>query len=220
MRKTDDNIILEMLNDGKNQKDIAEHFGVTPAAICKRVKKITTQLPPSFQNLTHKEQRFVMGKAAGMTRTSAAFAAFDCTSRGSAKSIGSKLMKSQEIQASIQELMYDSGLSRRYRVQKLKHLIDHPDPGVAQRALESSFKLDGYVEKHVHFDISREEISDNLEEIEAEIARLKAELRGDIIEIEVDNEPASIESKMAKIEAEIASLEGKQEGVVPDVEGN
>ena len=34
-RKTDDTIILQMLEDGKQQKEIAEHFGVSGAAICK-----------------------------------------------------------------------------------------------------------------------------------------------------------------------------------------
>ena len=59
MRKTDDNTILEMLKDGKTQKEIAAHFGVSPAAICKRVKRL---LPPpeSLQELTEKEQAFAV----------------------------------------------------------------------------------------------------------------------------------------------------------------
>ena len=40
MRITDDDTILEMLKEGKTQKEIAAHFGVSPAAICKRVKKL------------------------------------------------------------------------------------------------------------------------------------------------------------------------------------
>ena len=41
-RKVDDNIVLQLLRGQKtkeNQKQIAEHFKVSPVAICKRLKK-------------------------------------------------------------------------------------------------------------------------------------------------------------------------------------
>ncbi len=41
------------------------------------------------------------------------------------------------------DLMRDSGLSKKYRLQKLKRCIDHPDPSVALKALDQSWKLDG-----------------------------------------------------------------------------
>ena len=68
MRITNDETILQMLKDGRTQKEIAEHFGVSPPAICKRVKKI---LPPpeSLQKLTEKEQTFAMAISSGMTQT-------------------------------------------------------------------------------------------------------------------------------------------------------
>ena len=59
MRKTDDETIIKMLGEGKTQKQVAEHFGVSPAAICKRVKRILPE-PKSFENLTAKEQRFAL----------------------------------------------------------------------------------------------------------------------------------------------------------------
>jgi uncharacterized protein YerC len=59
MRITNDETILQMLKDNRTQKEIAEHSGVSPPAICKRVKKI---LPPpeSLQELTEKEQAFAV----------------------------------------------------------------------------------------------------------------------------------------------------------------
>ncbi len=39
----DNNEVLRMLSEGKKQKDIAKHFGVSPVAIHKRVKKIRAQ---------------------------------------------------------------------------------------------------------------------------------------------------------------------------------
>jgi predicted transcriptional regulator len=42
-RKIDDTQLLEMLKEGKLQKDIAEHFGVSPAAVCKRLKRLLPQ---------------------------------------------------------------------------------------------------------------------------------------------------------------------------------
>ena len=58
MRKTDDETILKMLEDGHTQKQIAEHFGVSPAAICKRVKRLEAY-PQKIKELTPQQQRFV-----------------------------------------------------------------------------------------------------------------------------------------------------------------
>ena len=42
-RIIDDTILLQMLEDGKQQKEIAQFFGVSAAAVCKKIKRI---LPP------------------------------------------------------------------------------------------------------------------------------------------------------------------------------
>jgi len=39
-RKTDDEIILKLLKEGKTQKEISEYFNVSPVAIHKRVKRL------------------------------------------------------------------------------------------------------------------------------------------------------------------------------------
>jgi hypothetical protein len=65
--------------------------------------------------------------------------------------------------------MEHNGLSRTYRVKRLKHWVDNPDGNLSLRALDQSFKLDGYIEKSLNVDI-------NIREVDAEIARLTKEL--------------------------------------------
>jgi len=138
-RKTDDSIIVAMLKEGKLQKEIARHFNVSPAAICKRIKRLQPiEEPESFQNLSQKEKKFALEVADGKSQTDAAMASHDVTTRDSAKAMGYQLMQKPDIQMAIADLMQQEGLSRRYRVQKLKVAIDHADPNV-------SLKIDGEV---------------------------------------------------------------------------
>jgi hypothetical protein len=176
-RKTDDSIILQMLREGKTQKEIAEHFNVSGAAICKRVKKILDKKPESFENLTAKEQKFALAIAEGKTQTQAAFDSHDCSSLDSAKSMGYQLMQKPDIQTAVAEIMQEAGLTRRYRVGKLKGHIDHPDPNVSLKGLDQSWKLDGaYTEKHVHVHATYEDMTKNLAEIQKKRRQLEVEL--------------------------------------------
>lgn len=144
MKRTNDAEILQMLREGKQQKEIAQHFGVSPSYICKRVRLLLPQgEPDSFRNLTDKEKRFVLEKSRGKTNTDAAMKSYDVTSRESAKVLGSNLMDKEEIRLAIDELMEQAGMGRRYRVQRLKTCVDHPDPNVTLKALDQSWKLDG-----------------------------------------------------------------------------
>lgn len=144
MKRTNDNEILQMLRGGKQQKEIAAHFGVTPSYICKRVRLLLPQdEPESLKGLTEKEKRFVLEKAKGKTNLDAAMTSFDVTSRESAKVLGSNLMDKEEIRLAIDELMEQAGMGRRYRVQRLKTCVDHPDPNVTLKALDQSWRLDG-----------------------------------------------------------------------------
>ena len=52
-------------------------------------------------------------------------------------------MDKEEIRLAIDELMEQAGMGRRYRVQRLKACVDHPDPNVTLKALDQSWKLDG-----------------------------------------------------------------------------
>jgi len=164
-RKTNDQEILRLLKEGKNQKQIAEHFGVSPIAIHKRLKRLTLPPPPeSLQKLTKKEQKFCIAIAQGKTQTQAAMDSYDVTSRESAKVIGSQLMAKPEIQMSIPELMEYCGIDRPYRIKRLKQIIDAADLNIAHKGLDMSFKLDGSyaAEKHLHGVVSINEILSNI----------------------------------------------------------
>ena len=165
MRRTDDTLILKMLDEGKNQKEIAAHFGVSPAAICKRVKRL---LPPpeSFENLTDKEQKFVLGIAGGKSQTQAVMNSFDVTSRESAKSLGTKLMAKPDIQTAVSDIMQQQGLTKTYRVKKLRQHIDHKDPNVSLKGLDQSWKLDGSYAPE-KFEIDMRSIHADIETIRA-----------------------------------------------------
>jgi len=180
VRKTDDNVILQMLREGKSQKEIAKHFSVSPAAICKRVKKLLGSKPKSFENLTEKEQKFALAISEGKTQTQAALDSHDCSSLDSAKSMGYQLMQKPDIQMAVAEIMQETGLTRRYRVQKLKTHIDHPDPNVSLKGLDQSWKLDGaYTEKHVHVHATYDELKQRQADIHDRIAYLDRKLKKD-----------------------------------------
>lgn len=139
VKKIDDALLLQMVEEGKEQKDIAAHFGVSPAAVCKRLKKLSR--PKALENLTAKEERFVVEIARGENQTQAAMKAFDVGSLDSAKTIGCRLMKDPDIQEAITAVMESEGLDRRYLVKKLKSHVDAPDPSVSLRAVDLGFKL-------------------------------------------------------------------------------
>jgi Zn-dependent peptidase ImmA (M78 family) len=88
-----DNKLLEMHNEGKPQKEIAAYFGVSPVAVCRRLKRLLP-VPDILDkyNLTDAQKSFVVEKAKGKTNTQAALESYETTSRKSAKVIGSQLM--------------------------------------------------------------------------------------------------------------------------------
>jgi len=205
MRKTNDEVILRMLQEGKKQKEIAEHFGVSPVAICKRVKRL---LPPpkSLDSLTDKEKKFVSEVARGRTKTEAALKSFDVNSRESAKTIGIELMKKPQVEMAVKDLMEYYGMGRAYRVQKLKGHVDNRDPNISLKALDQSWKLDGgYVEHHIHHVVDWAELVRREEELDKEFAKhglRVVEIDGELVETQIE---------------ETADSESNGEGVV-DVE--
>ena len=141
----DDDRLLAMHKEGKSQKEIAAFFNVSPVAVCKRLKRLLPS-PESVldkYDLTKKERAFVMAKSQGKTNTEAALESYEVTSRRSAKVIGSQLMGSPTVNVAIDELMDHHGLTKSYRVLKLKQHIDNRDPNVSLKALDQTFKLDG-----------------------------------------------------------------------------
>jgi len=151
-RKTDDNIILKLLDEGKTQKQIAEHFGVSPVAIHKRIKRLSPPPEtPNFNGLTDKEKRFVLEKAKGRSNIQAVIQSHDVTTRESAKSMSSQLMSKPDVQMAITELMEHCGIDKPYRIKRLKNIIDSSDLNIVHKGLDMSFKLDGSYapEKHL-----------------------------------------------------------------------
>lgn len=142
-RKIDDHVLLQMIEEGKTQDDCAAFFQCSQPAIAKRLKRLTPAPPSKLDELTPQQAAFSQRVASGMHPTSAALEVYDCNSRDSAKQIGKKLMLLDDVRASIEELMNDCGLTRGYRVRKLKQHIEHPDAGLSLKALTESFKIAG-----------------------------------------------------------------------------
>src|SRR3972149_7714147 len=176
-RKTNDQEILRLLQEGKNQKQIAQHFGVSCAAVCKRIKRLAPPPDmPHFNHLTDKEKKFVLGKVEGKNNIQAVTKSHDVTSKKSAKSMASQLMGKPEIQISITELMDYCGIDKPYRIRRLKQIIDSSDLNIAHKGLDMSFKLDGSYAPQVYIGLTREDYLNEIEKIDdrsAEIQSLK-----------------------------------------------
>ncbi len=138
--KIDDALLLRFINEGKTQKEIAQFFGVSPAAVSKRLKRIRPE--PDLSHLTPKQREFVVNVVEGNSLTDSAMQAYDCKDRKSASAVSAELMRKPEITMSIAELMNYHGLSHSYRISRLKQHVDNPDPHVSLKALDMSFRLD------------------------------------------------------------------------------
>ncbi len=179
-RIINDDTLLEMLKDGRTQKEAAEFFGVSAAAVSKRLRRLTP-LPDSFENLSEKEKKFALEIAEGKSQTQAAFDSFEVSSRASAKALGNQLMKKPSVNAAIAELMDWHGLTRSHRVQRLKNHVDNVDPNVSLKALDQSWKLDGaYQEEKPEIVINHNEqlavLIADAEKLRKKSVKLRAEL--------------------------------------------
>ena len=144
MRLIDDKAMLEMLDQGLSQKQVAGHFRVSEAAVSKRLKRLRAyQLPESFDKLTLKQQKFALAVAEGKSQTTAAMEAFDCADRTSGKALGSRMMKDPDVSIAIHDLLHQEGLGRRERIRRLKALVMSKDLSVAGKGLDMAFKIAG-----------------------------------------------------------------------------
>ena len=137
--------LMALLKLGLTQKEAAERLGVSPAAVSKRMKRLP---PDSYSKLTSKERKFVDGLSKGLSKTEACYQAYDVSTRDSAKALGHSLSKNPDISAAFQDIMEYHGIGRSRRVEKLAEHIESHDPTVSMRALDTSFKLDGYQNKN------------------------------------------------------------------------
>lgn len=193
-RIIDDRKLLEMMKDGRTQKEAAEYFGVSEAAVSKRLKRLTP-LPESLENLSDKERMFALGIAGGKSQTQAAFESFEVSNRASAKALGNQLMKKPSVNAAITDLMDYHGMGRSYRVGRLKQHVDNRDPNVSLKALDQSWKLDGaYQEEQPPRTINIQELTIEARSLEEEIRKLKKELAwldGEITDAEFEEVSAT-----------------------------
>jgi len=144
MKKIQDTVLLQLHAEGVEQKEIACRLGVSPAAVCKRLKRLQqiAARPAILDKLTEKEERFVMEMASGKNQTQAAVAAFNVSSLDSAKTIGCRLAKDADIQEAITAVMVQEGLDRRYLVKRLRQHVDNEVDGIISlRAVDMGLKL-------------------------------------------------------------------------------
>ena len=144
---TDDETLLKMHAEGAGLKEIAQHFDVSVVAVYKRLKRLTAsnviEEVQKKHGLTDKELSFAIEKARGKSNTQAVLTSqYEVSSDQSAKVIGSQLMDKPEIVRAIDELMEHHGLTKSYRIGKLKTHVDNKDPVVSLKALDMSFRLD------------------------------------------------------------------------------
>lgn len=144
MNKINNDELKQMLENGISQKDCAEHFNVSPAAICQKLKKLNAcKLPESFRKLTAKERNFVLAKVDGYTNKDAAKLAYNVSTDASAKSFATVLMRDPDINAAIHDLMHTEGIGKRRRIQRLRDMIECNDMSAVGKGLDMSFKLTG-----------------------------------------------------------------------------
>ena len=139
-----DKELMAMLESGKSQKECADHFNVSKSAITQRVQKLKAHaVPESFKKLTGKQKEFVLCKVEGKSNLQAAKASYDVTSDASGKALATQLMRDPDIGLAIQDLMAQTGIPRRRRIERLRDMIECHDLSVAGKGLDMSFKLAG-----------------------------------------------------------------------------
>lgn len=177
-RKTDITELLKLEAQGWSMKDLAKHFKCSRPNISKLLKRHKPpQVPDSLKGLTEKEQAFVLARASGKSQTQSALESFDCINRGTAKVLGHELMQKPDIERAVSEVMQEEGLTKRYRVKKLKQHVDHANADVSLKALDQTWKLDGaYTEKYVHLHVDYSDCVKELSELDRKILELEKEL--------------------------------------------
>lgn len=146
-RKTvDAQQVWQLYQDDVSQREISNRMGCSEAYISKLIKKLKKRnapMPESFEFLPEKVQRFVLAKAEGKTNTDAAMASYDCSTRDSAKTIGTRLIGQPEVRQAIVDIMNDEGIDRRYLVKRLGKHIDSDEPNISLKGVEMGLKLHG-----------------------------------------------------------------------------
>ena len=141
VRKINDKELLAMAKKKIPQKDIAAHFNCSDPAITKRLKYLGKKTPDSLQKLTEKEKNFCLQYAQGKSATAAVMTTHDVTSRNSAKSYGSTLLKKPSIKSALSDIV-NFYSPKHARAEKLAQHIHEGSEPASLKGLELSFKLD------------------------------------------------------------------------------
>lgn len=143
MSKINATELLKLHQQGMLGIELAEHFSVSPAAISKALAKIKpVTLPQSMAGLTDKEQRYVIERSSGKSKTDAAQAAFQCE-RTSAKTLGCRLDKDPDVSQAMADILHQEGAGRRRRMQRLVDVIESPNLSEACRGIELAARVCG-----------------------------------------------------------------------------
>lgn len=148
---------LELLDSGMLPIEIARHFGVSPAAITKKIKKYRPN--PIVQKYTRKreqdehEQRgkrytekkakYVEARLEGKKPAQAAMIAYDCKTPESAAVIGHNLEKDPQVNKAIADCLLDEGVTPTFRARKIRTILDNGSFDHQLKALDHTAKLTG-----------------------------------------------------------------------------
>ena len=149
-----DDVLIEMIQEGLTLAQMHDRLNgvISKPAICKRVKRLEKRLQPlpeTYQHLTDKQQEFVSNVLAGDSQTTAALKAYDCKDRKSASVLATKLMKEPDINTSIADLLAQSGISKRQRIERLATHVYSNDNSCSMAALNLAAKLAGELTEKV-----------------------------------------------------------------------
>jgi hypothetical protein len=141
--------ILQLRREGKSIRQIGKEVDLSGPRVHKILKRMLPR-PESMERLTKKEQNFVLAVIEGKTPTNAVLESHDVNSRESAKALQKTLLKKDDIKLAISEYLQIYGLTKGYRVKKLKSHVDNRDPIISLRALDQSWRLDSYPASNVN----------------------------------------------------------------------
>jgi transposase len=197
MAKINNDELLRLLKEGNmTQREMAAHFGCSEAAIAKKKKRYKKlglynefEIPEAFMDLSDKERKFVLARIEGKSQGRAVLeAGYDCTTSESARSMGSQLAKRDDIKVAISELMWDRGLTRTVRIDKLKEHLWNKDPNTSLRSIDIANRMEGLygTDRHLHLHMTREDYDAcerEIADLDREIRQLEQELGNDIVDV-------------------------------------
>jgi len=159
MRKIESDEELLQLCETMTGREAAKYYGVSEAAISKRLKRLRQQAPPeSLSRLTEKQRKFAVCLTQGMTQTDACMQSHDVVDRNSAKSLGHKLARDPDVSTAVADLLAQVGIPKRRRAERLADMIESADLGIVGRGLELSYRLDRSLVEQVEYSVTDDAI--------------------------------------------------------------